>query len=54
VDADTYRIVGNLTLHGVTNELVLTAEVNGVDLDPYGNEKVGLESPASSAAASTA
>src|SRR4051794_23523754 len=40
---DTYRIVGNLTLHGVTNELVLTAEINGVDVDPYGNEKVGLE-----------
>jgi polyisoprenoid-binding protein YceI len=43
VDEDTYRITGNLTLHGVTNELVLTAEVNGVDVDPYGNEKVGLE-----------
>jgi polyisoprenoid-binding protein YceI len=43
IDEDTYRIVGNLTLHGVTNELVLTAEVNGVDVDPYGNEKVGLE-----------
>jgi polyisoprenoid-binding protein YceI len=43
VDGETYRIVGNLTLHGVTNELVLTAEVNGVDVDPYGNEKVGLE-----------
>jgi polyisoprenoid-binding protein YceI len=43
VDEDTYRIVGDLTLHGVTNELVLTAEVNGVDVDPYGNEKVGLE-----------
>src|SRR4051812_8281665 len=43
IDDDTYRIVGNLTLHGVTNELVLTAEINGVDVDPYGNEKVGLE-----------
>jgi polyisoprenoid-binding protein YceI len=43
VDEDTFRITGNLTLHGVTNELVLTAEVNGTDVDPYGNEKVGLE-----------
>jgi polyisoprenoid-binding protein YceI len=43
IDEDTYRIAGDLTLHGVTNELVLTAEVNGVDVDPYGNEKVGLE-----------
>jgi polyisoprenoid-binding protein YceI len=43
VDDETFRITGDLTLHGVTNELVLTAEVNGVDVDPYGNEKVGLE-----------
>jgi polyisoprenoid-binding protein YceI len=43
IDEETYRIVGNLTLHGVTNEIVLTAEINGVDVDPYGNEKVGLE-----------
>ena len=40
---ETYRIVGNLTLHGVTNELVLTAEVGGIDVDPWGNQKVGLE-----------
>jgi len=40
---DTYRIVGDLTMRGVTHEIVLTAEVNGVDVDPYGNEKVGLE-----------
>lgn len=43
IDDETYRIVGDLTLHGVRNELVLNAEVNGVDTDPYGNEKVGLE-----------
>jgi polyisoprenoid-binding protein YceI len=43
IDEETFRITGRLTLHGVTNELVLTAEVNGTDVDPYGNEKVGLE-----------
>jgi polyisoprenoid-binding protein YceI len=43
VDEDTFRIVGDLTLHGVTNEVELTAEVNGTDTDPYGNEKVGIE-----------
>jgi polyisoprenoid-binding protein YceI len=43
VDEETFRITGDLTLHGVTNEIVLTAEINGVDVDPYGNEKVGLE-----------
>src|SRR4051794_25689165 len=43
IDEDTYGIAATSTLHGVTNELVLTAEINGVDVDPYGNEKVGLE-----------
>jgi polyisoprenoid-binding protein YceI len=43
IDEETYRIFGNLTLRGVTNELVLTAEITGIDIDPYGNEKIGLE-----------
>jgi polyisoprenoid-binding protein YceI len=43
IDDETFRITGNLTLHGVTNEIVLTAEINGTDIDPYGNEKVGLD-----------
>ena len=43
VDEETFSVVGDLTLHGVTNEITLTAEINGVDTDPYGNEKVGLE-----------
>ena len=42
-DDDTFSIVGDLTLHGVTNQLVLEAEINGFDTDPAGNEKVGLE-----------
>ena len=43
IDDDSFRITGELTMNGITNEIVLTAEVNGVDTDPYGNEKVGLE-----------
>jgi polyisoprenoid-binding protein YceI len=43
IDDETFRITGDLTLHGITNEIVLTAEINGTDIDPYGNEKVGLE-----------
>ena len=43
IDDETFRITGRLTLHGVSNEIVLTAEVNGTDVDPYGSEKVGLE-----------
>ena len=43
LDDEEYRITGNLTIHGVTNEVVLHADVQGTDTDPYGNERVGLE-----------
>ncbi len=43
VDGEHFRITGNLTIHGVTAEIVLTAEVQGTDVDPWGNERVGLE-----------
>ncbi len=43
LDEDTFRITGSLTIHGVTNEIVLHAEVDGTDVDPWGNERVGLE-----------
>ena len=44
VDEDTYRITGQLTLHGVTKEIVLNAEIQGTETDPQtGNERVGLE-----------
>jgi polyisoprenoid-binding protein YceI len=43
VDDETFRITGNLTIHGVTNEIVLHAETLGTDVDPWGNERVGLE-----------
>lgn len=43
LDDEEFRITGNLTLHGVTNEIVLHADVQGTDVDPWGNERVGLE-----------
>ena len=43
VDDETFKITGDLTIHGVTNPITLTAEVNGTDTDPWGNERVGLE-----------
>jgi polyisoprenoid-binding protein YceI len=43
VDDETFTITGELTLHGVTREVQLTAEVQGVDTDPWGNERVGVE-----------
>jgi polyisoprenoid-binding protein YceI len=43
VDEDTFRIAGDLTLHGVTRELVLDVEITGAGTDPWGGERVGLE-----------
>jgi polyisoprenoid-binding protein YceI len=43
LDDDEFRITGRLTIHGVTNEIVLHAEVQGTDVDPWGNERLGLE-----------
>lgn len=34
---DLYRAVGDLTLRGVTKEIVLTVRFNGVAKDPWGN-----------------
>ena len=43
VDEDEFEITGDLTLHGVTREITLRAEVTGTEEDPWGNERVGLE-----------
>jgi polyisoprenoid-binding protein YceI len=43
VDEERFRITGSLTIHGVTNPVVLDAVVQGTDVDPWGNERVGLE-----------
>jgi polyisoprenoid-binding protein YceI len=43
IDEDSSHVVGNLTMHGVTREVKLKAVVEGTDVDPWGNERVGLE-----------
>ena len=43
LDDEEFRITGDLTIHGVTKEVVLHADVQGTDVDPWGNERVGLE-----------
>jgi polyisoprenoid-binding protein YceI len=43
LDDDEFRVTGRLTIHGVTNEIVLHAEVGGTEVDPWGNQRVGLE-----------
>ena len=37
-----YRIVGNLTIRGVTKEVVLDAALEGRQRDPWGSERAGF------------
>jgi polyisoprenoid-binding protein YceI len=43
IDEDTFEIAGDLTMNGVTKAITLTAEVQGEETDPWGNERVALE-----------
>jgi polyisoprenoid-binding protein YceI len=44
IDEDSYRIVGDLTIRGVTREAEFEAEADAAEgLDPWGNTRVGLE-----------
>jgi polyisoprenoid-binding protein YceI len=43
LDDEEFRITGNLTIHGVTNEVVLHMDFLGTDIDPWGGERAGLE-----------
>lgn len=39
---DDYKLKGNLTIKGVTNEITLDVEFGGINKDPWGNEKAGF------------
>jgi polyisoprenoid-binding protein YceI len=39
---DTYTIIGDLTLRGVTKQVTLSATFNGVTKDPWGNTRAGF------------
>ena len=39
---DQYRVAGELTIHGVTQPVVLAAELLGGGKDPWGNERLGF------------
>jgi polyisoprenoid-binding protein YceI len=43
VDDEAFEIDGEITLHGVTKPITLTAEIQGFEQDPWGNERIGLE-----------
>lgn len=42
VDEETFKITGDLTIHGITKPITLEAVVEGTDTDPWGNDRVGL------------
>jgi polyisoprenoid-binding protein YceI len=39
---ERFKLIGNLTFHGVTREVVLDARVNGVVKSPFGTEVMGI------------
>jgi len=43
VDDDVYRVTGDLTLRGVTRPVTIDFEFTGAAVDPFGNQRIGLE-----------
>jgi polyisoprenoid-binding protein YceI len=43
VDADHYRVTGDLTIKGVTKPVAVEFDYTGAAVDPYGNQRVGFE-----------
>lgn len=38
-----YRVTGDLTMHGETRSVVLDATLHGIERDPWGNDRAGVE-----------
>ncbi|HEU5084328.1 MAG TPA: YceI family protein [Acidimicrobiales bacterium] len=43
VGDDTFRVTGDLTIKGVTKPVTVDFEYTGSAVDPYGNQRIGLE-----------
>ena len=43
VKGDDYKLIGNLSIKGITKEVELDAEYGGTEKDSWGNTKVGFE-----------
>ena len=43
LDAETYRVTGDLTIKGVTKPVSVDFEYTGTAVDPYSNVRVGFE-----------
>ena len=46
VDAENYRLSGDLTIKGVTRPVTIDFEYTGAAVDPFGNSRIGLEGKA--------
>ncbi|HEV2068307.1 MAG TPA: YceI family protein [Acidimicrobiales bacterium] len=46
VDDEHYRVTGDLTIKGVTKPAIVELEFTGAAVDPYGNQRIGLEGSA--------
>ena len=47
IDGNQYRLSADLTLHGVTQQVVLEAAFLGGGKDPWGNERIGFQASTS-------
>ncbi|MGH9054474.1 MAG: YceI family protein [Acidimicrobiales bacterium] len=43
VSDETYRVTGDLTIKGVTKPVTIDFEHTGTAIDPWGNQRIGLE-----------
>jgi polyisoprenoid-binding protein YceI len=43
LDESTFRVTGDLTVKGVTKPVTVDFDYNGTAVDPYGNQRLGLE-----------
>ena len=43
VDADTFKVTGDLTIKGTTKPVSFDLELSGPAVDPFGNTRIGLE-----------
>ena len=43
VDAENYKVTGDLTIKGITRPVTVDFELSGPVQDPWGNQRIGLE-----------